>query len=80
VAAVGVEIHELPNVDNPADDDQWLSAERVFVWTAEPLKAVRAWVKPLRADGVSRASSKEIAPPAGAKPPKAARVYALVWD
>jgi hypothetical protein len=39
VAAVGVEISELPNPDYPGDDDMWLSAERVFIWTTEPLKA-----------------------------------------
>ncbi len=80
VAAVGVEIHEIPNEDNPADDDQWLSAERVFIWTTDALKTVRAWVKPLRTDGVSRVSAKEIAPPPGATLPKGSKVYALVWD
>lgn len=80
VAAVGVEIGELPNTERPADDDMWLAAERVFIWTTEPLKAVRGWVKPLRPDAVARGDLKAVAAPDGAAIPAKAKVYEVFWD
>ena len=79
VAAVGVEIGELPN-DNPADDDIWPAAERVFIWTTEPAKTVRGWMKALRPTAVARADRKAIAEPAGKSVPARAKVYEVVWD
>ena len=80
VAAVGVEIGELPNTDHPGDRDMWPTAERVFIWTTKPLKGVRAWVKPLRPDAVARTDAKAIAAPDGRSPPAKTNVYEVFWD
>ena len=80
VFAVGIEIHELPNPDVAADNDIWLAAERVFIWTRQPLRVVKEWIAPLRPDGMGRASVKAVATPDPTPVPKGIRVYEIAWD
>ena len=80
VRAVGVEAFELPDPDNPADDDVWIEAGRVFVWTTEPLDTVARWVRPLKPSGVGRANVRSVKPPTDERLPPGTRAYRIGWD
>lgn len=80
VAAVGVEIHDVPDPEVRADDDVWLSAERVFIWTSAPAKSVREWAKPLMADGVGRENRRAAAPPKPLPKGRKVSLFSIGWD
>ena len=80
VAAVGVEIDELPNPDHRGDNDMWPSAGRVFIWTTAAARDVRQWVKPLRVDDIAKVSAKTVSPPDGKAVPGKIKVFEMMWD
>jgi hypothetical protein len=82
VAAVGVEVHELPNPEVDDDNDMWIHGERVFLWTTQRAPAVKKALAAIRPTAVSRERIAAVTPPASAATPlpKGTFLYAIVWD
>ena len=47
VQAVYVQVHEVPDDEDPEERDMWPSAFVVFVITSAPASEVEAWLRPL---------------------------------
>lgn len=80
VLAMGFEIGDCPNPDHPGDNDCWLQAERLFIWSTEPPKVVRTWLRSLHPDGVGRIAVRNVIPPREMIIPRRTKVSSVAWD
>jgi len=80
VQDVLVTINEVPDLDEPDEDEIWPVSEAVYVLTSVDVPDVKKWVAALKPTEVNEGWSADIKPPAAPDLDPEMQVIAVWWD